>query len=231
MRLIKYILLIFLLSLTYFSKAQEAESKTPGIRFRITAGVSLYKAFSQNKNSMVMKMGYPVFEGMQLQMGGGISLSGEKAPHHLNLNALHVPVMSSDDGLGNNFLLQKKNSNMASIQLEYPGTKMMSEGYAVWLDNSCGRKDINQYIRNFKIKYPEYMMSPTQLLNETFDDEMNYYPNAGVLIHFWIRNYGVEKINRLFSVSKDDFKKEFEDITRISWNEMEAEYNKYLKTI
>jgi hypothetical protein len=115
--------------------------------------------------------------------------------------------------------------------LGHPGTKMMSEGYAVWLDGSYGRKDINYYIQKFKEKYPDYVLTPTQLLNESFKDEMVYYPNAGVLIRYWVRTYGVKKINRLFSTGKDEFKKQFEVITDVSWNTMEREYNNYLKTI
>jgi hypothetical protein len=108
---------------------------------------------------------------------------------------------------------------------------MMSEGYAVWLDGSYGRKDINYYIQKFKEKYPDYVLTPTQLLNESFKDEMVYYPNAGVIIRYWVRTYGVKKINRLFSTGKDEFKKQFEVITDVSWNTMEREYNNYLKTI
>ena len=112
-----------------------------------------------------------------------------------------------------------------------PGTRMMSEGYAVWLDGSYGRKDINYYIRKFKAEYPEYVMTPTQLLNEYFEDEMIYYPNAGVLIRYWVRQYGVEKINRLFSISRENFKEEFEQITQTSWDEMESGYITYLNNL
>ena len=42
-----------------------------------------------------------------------------KSKHHLNLGVLHLPTMTSDDGLGNNFLLQKNQSNLTSILLEH----------------------------------------------------------------------------------------------------------------
>lgn len=112
-----------------------------------------------------------------------------------------------------------------------PGTKLMSEGYAVWLDGSYGRKDINYYIRKFKTEYPEYVMTPTQLLNESFEDEMIYYPNAGVLIRYWVRQFGVEKMNRLFSVSRENLKEKFEKITETSWDEMESHYSNYLNSL
>ena len=112
-----------------------------------------------------------------------------------------------------------------------PGTKLMSEGYAVWLDGSYGRKHINYYIRKFKAEYPEYVMTPTQLLNESFEDEMIYYPNAGVLIRYWVRQFGVEKINRLFSISKENMREKFEKITKTSWDEMEKHYSNYLNSL
>lgn len=112
-----------------------------------------------------------------------------------------------------------------------PGTKMMSEGYAVWLDGSYGRKDINYYIKEFKAEYPEYVMTPTQLLNESFEDEMIYYPNAGILIRYWVRQFGVEKINKLFPVSRENFKEKFKKITGTSWDEMEIHYSNYLDNL
>jgi len=115
--------------------------------------------------------------------------------------------------------------------LGHPGTKMMREGYAVWLDGSYGRKDINYYLQKFKKEYPEYVLTPTQLLNESIKDEMIYYPNAGILTRYWVRTYGVKKINRLFSTGKDEFKEQFKDITGTSWDKMETEYSSYLNTI
>lgn len=112
-----------------------------------------------------------------------------------------------------------------------PGTKMMSEGYAVWLDGSYARKNINYFIRKFKTEYPEYVMTPTQLLNESFKDEMIYYPNAGVLIRYWVKKFGIEKINKLFSTSRENFKNKFEEITETSWNEMESRYSNYLNDL
>ncbi len=74
-------------------------------------------------------------------------------------------------------------------------------------------------------------MTPTQLLNESIENEMIYYPNAGVLIRYWVRQFGIEKINRLFSVSSENLKKEFEKVTETSWDEMESRYSNYLKSL
>lgn len=66
-----------------------------------------------------MKMGYPVFKGSAFQVGGKIIWPGQKVMHNLNLDVSHLPTMISDDGLGNNFLLQKNQSKLTSIQLEH----------------------------------------------------------------------------------------------------------------
>jgi len=115
----KYPLALFLLAFTFFSSAQEKQDKKNDVRFRVSTGLSFYQAFSQKKNSMTMKMGYPVFKGSAFQAGGKIIWSGQKIMHHLNLDVLHLPTMTSDDGLGNNFLLQKNQSNLTSILLEH----------------------------------------------------------------------------------------------------------------
>jgi len=115
----KYLLVLFLLAFTFFSQAQKKQDKKNDVRFRVSAGLSFHQAFSQKKNSMVMKMGYPVFKGSAFQVGGKIIWSGQKIMHHLNLDVLHLPTMTSDDGLSNNFLLQKNQSNLTSILLEH----------------------------------------------------------------------------------------------------------------
>lgn len=115
----KYQLIIFLFAFTLPSPAQEKQDTVNNMHFRVSAGINFYQAFSQKKNSMIMKMGYPVFKGATLQVGGKIIWPGQKVMHHLNLDVSHLPSMTSDDGLGNNFLLQKSQSNLTSILLEY----------------------------------------------------------------------------------------------------------------
>ncbi|MGM0613646.1 MAG: hypothetical protein ACQESM_09070 [Bacteroidota bacterium] len=115
----KYLILIFFLAFALPSTAQEKQDTLNDIRFRASAGLNFYRAFSQKKNSMVMKMGYPVFKGAAFNAGGKIIWSGQKVKHHLNLDVSHLPTIISDDGLGNNFLLQKNKSHLTSILLEH----------------------------------------------------------------------------------------------------------------
>jgi len=159
--------------------------------------------------------------------GGGLSQSRHMTIYYTFIH--DIKPYTDQYGIENPFVGAHEMVHIITHNLlGNPGTKMMSEGYAVWLDGSYGRKDINYYIRKFKTEYPEYVMTPTQLLNESFEDEMIYYPNAGVLIGYWVRQFGVDKINRLFSVSRKNFKEKFEEITETSWDKMDNYYSVYL---
>jgi hypothetical protein len=81
--------------------------------------MNLYKAYSQKKNSLVMKMGYPVLRGTSFQVGAGGTLERKNKTHHLDLKIFHTPSLTSDDGLGNNFLINKNKSNLTRFILEH----------------------------------------------------------------------------------------------------------------
>ncbi len=130
----KYLLFTLLICTSLSSPAQEIQKKKDDIRFHISTGLNFYEEFSQKKNSMVMKMGYPVFQGIQLEVGAGISLIGDNTVHHINLNFRNIPIISSNDGLGNNFLLQKDKSKMTSIQLEYQIQRNLYKNQAFEMD-------------------------------------------------------------------------------------------------
>ena len=115
--------------------------------------------------------------------------------------------------------------------LGYPPTKMMSEGYAVWLDGNYGGYSINDIIRKYRDDEPEKIMTPNELLKETFDKESVYYPNAGVLIRYLVRTYGIEKINQLFISPKDEFREDFRKITGDEWEKMGEAYDRYINSL
>ena len=162
--------------------------------------------------------------------GGGLSQSRYMTIYYTFIH--DIEPYTDQYGIENPFVGAHEMTHIITHNLlGNPGTKLMSEGYAVWLDGSYGRKNINYYIRKFKTEYPEYVMTPTQLLNESFEDEMIYYPNAGVLIRYWVRQFSVVKINRLFSVSRENFEEKFEKITETSWDEMESHYSNYLNSL
>ncbi len=115
--------------------------------------------------------------------------------------------------------------------LGYPPTKMMSEGYAVWLDGDYGGYAVNYIIRKYRNDEPQKIMTPDELLTETIDKESVYYPNAGVFIRYLVHTYGVEKVNQLFVNEEEEFKKDFEKITGDKWKTMADEYTGYLNNL
>ncbi len=115
--------------------------------------------------------------------------------------------------------------------LGYPGTKLMSEGYAVWLDGSYARKSINDIMRRYRNSAKHKILTPDQLLSEVVDNESVYYPNCGVFIQFLVNTYGIEIINKLFTSKKENYKYDFQKYTGDDWNIMNEEYSKYLKKI
>jgi len=113
----------------------------------------------------------------------------------------------------------------------YPGTRLMSEGYAVWLDGFYGGYPIEDIIRKYRDEETDKLMSPEELLDEKEDSESVFYPNAGMLIRFWTSQYGVVNINRLFTSSEDEFKKHFMQAAGESWEDMTSRYDQYLQSL
>lgn len=115
--------------------------------------------------------------------------------------------------------------------LGYAGTKLMSEGYANWLDGSYARYDIGDIIRAFRRDHPERLMTPEELLYDTGREDFIYYPNAGVFTSFLVRTYGVELVNRLFTSHKDAFTTDLEYLAGDAWNEMNDRYARYISSL
>ncbi len=113
--------------------------------------------------------------------------------------------------------------------LGYPATKLMSEGYAVWLDGSYGRYAIEDIIRYYRDKEPQKVLTPDQLLNEIISDESIYYPNCGLFTKFLVHTYGLENINKLFVSPRENYKKDFTNMTGIDWGVMESVYLDYVE--
>lgn len=114
-------------------------------------------------------------------------------------------------------------------KLGYPGTKLMSEGYANWLDGSYSYYHIDDILKSYQENSPGKILTPQQLLNETELPESVYYPNAGVFMRFLVSRYGTENINRLFTVQKKSFKSAFEKVCNESWEVMSNAYEKFIQ--
>jgi len=112
--------------------------------------------------------------------------------------------------------------------LGYPATKLMSEGYANWLDGSYGRYYIEDIVKSYRDKSPEKLLTPNQLLVAGDMADSVYYPNSGVFLKYLVSRFGIVKINSLFTVRKENFKKAFENTCNEKWEIMVEEYQKYL---
>ena len=113
--------------------------------------------------------------------------------------------------------------------LGYPGTKLMSEGYANWIDGGFARFSIIDLLRTYREKHPERVLTPAQLLEETGQPDYIYYPNAGMFTGFLMSAYGVEKVHRLFNVGTAAFRQAFETHCSETWDQMEDNYAEWLK--
>jgi len=115
--------------------------------------------------------------------------------------------------------------------LGIPPTKMMSEGYAVWLDGFYAGRSIEDWLRYYRDQAPDKIMTPEQLLNEAYEAEYIFYPNAGFFIRFLVRTYGVETANQLFTSKADRFRQDFNRLSRDSWKEMKTKYTDFREDI
>ena len=66
-----------------------------------------------------MHIGYPVFKAFVPGIGLGYSFSKNKTEHLLQFDAFYSPYLNSDDGHGNNFILQKNKSKFTSLQISH----------------------------------------------------------------------------------------------------------------
>ena len=113
----------------------------------------------------------------------------------------------------------------------YPGTKLMSEGYANWLDGSYARYHIRDIVASYRDHELEKLMTPDGMLEKTGTAEQVYYPNVGVFTGFLVKEYGVERINELFTTGKEQFISAFERICNEGWNDMGEKYARYIKSL
>ncbi|MGC9472012.1 MAG: hypothetical protein ACP5D1_10750 [Bacteroidales bacterium] len=113
--------------------------------------------------------------------------------------------------------------------LGYPGTKMMSEGYANWLDGGYARHDIEDIVVYYRDNEPEKVLTPGDLLEESVSDEDIFYPNSGILIRFLVRRYGVGMVNTLFPLPPEKLKHRFKNLTGYTWEEMSSRYADYIE--
>lgn len=113
-------------------------------------------------------------------------------------------------------------------------TSFFGEGYANAVDGNCGSQIVHNHLawcRNDStltklIRYGKFK-TPTELLYNEDIPVREYYPLAGCLVNWMFETYGVDKINRLYSVKRDRIRDEFLKVTGESFDAMEKKYLKY----
>jgi hypothetical protein len=113
-------------------------------------------------------------------------------------------------------------------------TSFFGEGYSNALDENCGsqmqgnrltwcRNDtsLSKIIRNGKL------LTPSELLYNDSIPVREYYPQVGCLMNWLFETYGVDQINKLYSLKRDKIEKEFFNVTGVRFEEMENKYMDY----
>lgn len=113
---VKRKILVLILSAILLSGLAEAQDTTK--KWYAGLGMDVYNAFSQQKNSMPMKMGYPVFESVMPELSAGFMWEDQKL-HHVKLEIRYSGSLQADDGLGQNYILQSKASSFFNTRLNY----------------------------------------------------------------------------------------------------------------
>ncbi len=166
----------------------------------------------------------------------GTSTGGHSIPQYLTYYYAfqNIPVADSDGFdayIGAHELVHVVSFHL----LGTPGTRMMSEGYAVAIDGSYAftknfeggyqfksvKTWMSEYYREGKILKPSQMLANDDLAERIF------YPNAGYFVNFIFNTYGIQTANKLFIASVEDFKNEFKKLTGQNFNEMEKIYGDY----
>ena len=117
-------------------------------------------------------------------------------------------------------------------ELGIPAIRLMSEGYAVALDGgySTDISPSGEHIRktiegNMKfLAQNSKILPPNELVQDNNLEESLFYPQAGFFIDFLFKKYGINKINLLFTATKDNFTNEFSNVTGDNFNTIGNEY-------
>lgn len=78
-----------------------------------------YRSFSQQKMDFPMKAGYPVLQSRIPAFGAWYRLFSSKAHHKMSMKATVPRQLLSNDGRGNNYLLQESGSSYFRLGLDY----------------------------------------------------------------------------------------------------------------
>ncbi len=107
--------------------------------------------------------------------------------------------------------------------LGVPGSRLFSEGYANWLDNTYAEKYLFDWMKFWGFSR---ILTLQQLIEGTSEEKI-YYPNSGTFIKFLVSKYGIEKANSLFTINNKDLTEAFKKTLGKDADQLQAEYNNY----
>jgi len=120
-----------------------------------------------------------------------------------------------------------------------PFTKMMSEGYATAIDGAYGRRStssgtiVAKTVKQWMIEHYEagQVLDPMEMLHEGDFPENIYYPNAAFFIEYLWNRFGIETINKLFTIPASTFENRFRFLTGITFQQAAADYLLYCQQV
>ena len=122
---------------------------------------------------------------------------------------------------------------IAKYELGMPNSRFFGEGYANAVEGNYGSKNIDgHYIKTRndstlqKLQRKGKVLTPGELLYNDSIKEREYYPQIGCLINWLFKHYGVEKINQLYTLDKDQIENGFDRVTGETFATMEEKYMK-----
>lgn len=121
-------------------------------------------------------------------------------------------------------------------ELGKPKTSFFGEGYANAIDGNYGSvKAGDSLIRRRNdtslqlLIEKGFFLTPHELLNNSKIPVRLFYPQTGCLVKWMFSEYGVEKINRLYTLNAKQIKKNFIKVTGDTFEEMEKKYLRYIE--
>lgn len=125
---------------------------------------------------------------------------------------------------------------IANKELGDHKTAFFAEGYANAIDGNYGAinngdsltrrridSTMNSIVANGK------MSTPAELLHNTDIPAQMFYPQIGCLFNWLFAEYGIDRINEMYTFSTKQIEKNFEKITGDSFEEMERKYLLHIK--
>jgi len=125
---------------------------------------------------------------------------------------------------------------IANKELGKHKTAFFGEGYANAIDGNYGaikngdsltRRRIDSTMN--KIVSTGKMLTPTELLLNNKISARSFYPQIGYLFNWLFAEYGIERINEMYTQSTRQIEKNFEKITGDSYQEMERKYLSHIE--